>query len=327
MSIETMIKASDEAPSDSKSATSKHDSLTRQEIISNSFIFFLAGHETTANVLHFSMIDLAMNLPSQRRMQADIDAIAGNRPSSEWSYIEDMPRLYNSMVGAVLNEVSRLIPAIPNIPKTTVGDQIVTIDGQEFLLPDGVFIHINTVGTQRNPRYYPHSPSKITGKEHDLDDFVPERWLPSKSAMEAEKGSQQLEKKDEEAEDGLEKVSFETSGASSLFKPVKGAFVSFSEGPRSCPGRRFTQVEVMAVLAKIFSQYSVELDVCDWASDEEVEKMSKAQKREVYQKALDHAHKMMRRCEQYITLRLKKGDKVPLRFVERGRERFVDIFD
>jgi Cytochrome P450 len=43
--------------------------LTREEILGNSFILFLAGHETAANSMHFSLLMLAARPSFQRRVQ------------------------------------------------------------------------------------------------------------------------------------------------------------------------------------------------------------------------------------------------------------------
>ena len=122
--------------------------------------------------------------------------------------------------------------------------------------------------------------------------------------------------------DGLENASFDTGA---LLIPPKGAFMTFSDGLRSCPGRRFAQAEVTAVLTAIFQKYSVELDVTEWASDEEVEAMGWDERHMLYAKAIERARVALRRCEQFITLQLKSGEAIPFRFVERGRERFADL--
>jgi hypothetical protein len=150
-------------------------------------------------------------------MQTDIYRIIGRERSiSELSYHDDMQRLYNSMVGAELNEQLRLIPAIINVPKVANGDQATTVDGREFVIPNGTFIQLSVVGTNRNPRYWPSSPSKITPGTDDLIDFVPQRWLPS-----LHDENDRTKEKGEEAPDGLDQASFDTTTPGSLFKSVK----------------------------------------------------------------------------------------------------------
>ena len=198
------------------------------------------------------------------------------------------------------------------------------VDGRDFSISNGTSIQLNVVGTNRNLRYWPHSPLKRTSKSNDLDDFVPERWLsntaPATSRL-------QIDKKREDA-DGLREASYETNTSGSFFKPVKNSFISFSEGARACPGRRFAQVEITAVLAAIFQKYSVELDVSEWASDEEVVRMEAAEKKAIYQKVAIRAESILRRCEQRtITLQMRPGDRVPVRFIESGKERFAGLID
>jgi cytochrome P450 len=289
--------------------------LSKDEVIGNAFIFMFAGHETAANTMHFSLLLLAMNRPSQLHLQEDIDAIIGVKPSSKWTYANDMRNLYNSMVGAVQNEQLRLIPAVINIHKGTApSPQTITIDGKPAIIPSNSSICLNVVGTQRNPKYYQHSPSKITDKTHDMDDFVPERWL-----LTSEEASK-LAGMHESHEDDLKNGSYENEGL--LFRPAKGSFIAFSEGARSCPGRRFAQVEITAVLAVIFQSYTVELDVGMFASDDEVRQMNFEEKRAVYAKARNRAERLIRESTYMITLKMR-GDSVPVRFVKRGKEIFA----
>jgi hypothetical protein len=84
-------------------------------------------------------------------------------------------------------------------------------------------------------------------------------------------------------------------------------------------------VEILAVLAVIFSQYSVELAVDDFASDEEIERMPKGgnERREIYNKAINRAEYFLKeKVASIITLQLR-GVSIPIRLVRKGEERFV----
>ena len=256
-------------------------------------------------------------------LQTDIDSIVGSRPLEDWTYEIDMGRLYLSMVGATMNETLRLMPPIIDIPKIVrATPQTVKFDGKAVTVPANTSIHLSALGVQRNPRYWPHSPSKISKKAHDLDDFVPQRWLGSKKSSDAK--AEPVAPSDSVKIDGLENASFEAGDG--LFVPAKGAFIPFSEGARSCPGRRFAQVEITAVLAAIFQTYSAELDVREWASDEEVDRMGIQDRRALYEKAKVKARKLVFASETVITLQMK-GTFVPLRFVRRGEERFMSCYE
>lgn len=89
--------------------------MSDDEIMGNAFIFLLAGHETTANSIHFCLIYLALNVSSQRHLQRDIDETFQRRPVSDWSYEKDLPKLFGNMVGAVLNEGARFFINYPRI--------------------------------------------------------------------------------------------------------------------------------------------------------------------------------------------------------------------
>jgi cytochrome P450 len=310
------VKASEIDPNDSKDAY-----LTKQEVIGNSWIMLFAGHESTGNTTHFELTFLAIALDSQATLQADIDKILDTRPTEKWTYESDMGRLYQSMVGATMNETLRLCPPIIDIPKIVrENPKSLNWDGKTATVPPNTMIHLSACSVGRNPRYWPHSPSKISSRKHDLDDFVPERWL--RGSKKANGATDSNDSSDSENVSGIKNASFESGGG--LFVPPKGAFVPFSEGARSCPGKRFAQVEIMAVLAVIFKTYTVELDVREWASDEEIEAMGKEERRSVYEKAMVKARRLVQESETIIAL--KMHGKVPVRFVARGSDKFMGCF-
>lgn len=296
--------------------------LSKDEILGNAFVFILAGHETAANTIHFSLLYLALNRKFQERLQADVDKIFGEKPISEWDYEKDLPKLFGGMAGAVMNEELRLLPPVINIPKCTPkgSPQQLTLRGKKVVVPEDTYIQVAAVVAHRNPNFWPVLPS-ATGAKNDLDEFNPDRWF--SASLDAEKHNHTSHDHVEDKENYGGPEGRDTS--TSLYHPPKGAYLPFSEGPRSCLGRRFAQIEVLAVLAVIFRDYSVELDVGEYATEEQVQAMAKGgpERKEVWQKAADRASYLLKYgMMTIITIQMRAGH-VPLRFVKRGSEQFL----
>jgi cytochrome P450 len=47
--------------------------------------------------------------------------------------------------------------------------------------------------------------------------------------------------------------------AEMLVKPVRGSYIPWSEGERVCPGRKFSQVEFVGVMVRLFGRYRAEV--------------------------------------------------------------------
>ncbi|KAJ4334890.1 putative P450 monooxygenase [Ascochyta clinopodiicola] len=290
--------------------------IQKSDLLGNAFVLMLAGHETTANTLHFSLLFLAMHRDSQKRLQQDIDKVLQGKPIEQWTYEEHFPKLFNGMAAAVMNETLRVLQPVLNIPKSTLPGrpQSFTMGEQTYTMPGDTHIFLSTA-IHRNPKYWPApSPDSSRKDKKDVDTFRPERWL---AASKLEESFIDIGYDDEE----LRGPSGEDTSAA-LFKPVKGSYIPFSDGFRSCIGRRFAQVEILAVLAVIFSQYTVELAVDDFASDEQVAAMDGQGREEVYAKAVARADFLLKtKVASIITLQLR-GASVPIRLVRRGEERF-----
>ena len=290
------------------------------ELMGNAFVLIMAGHETTAGALHYGLLLLAMHVQSQRMLQKDVDSIFGDTPPSEWNYERDFSRAFGSMPGATMAEVLRWLPSVPGIPKWTPVEQELTVNGTRCTVPKNAVVTIHAPAAHRNPNQWPHSkPSRPSDLEHqtsnpddDLGEFKPERWLRNQASNDAQIAQRSSEDWKPSAADT----------AATLLKPVRGAYLPFSEGGRACLGRRFSQVEMMGLFSVIFQKYSVELAVDEWASDEEVEKMSTAQRRELWDKARAAAKYKFRCCMKNLMTNRMTNTEVPIRFVKRGEERF-----
>jgi cytochrome P450 len=297
--------------------------LTESEVMGNLFIFVLGGHETSASSIHFSLMFLALHPEVQRKVQHEVSSIFQGRPTSEWEFERDLPLLLNGFLGAVLNEELRLISPTITVPKITNSKpQHIIISNKEVTLPANMMIRLCIPAIHRNPHFWPSIASTNPNKpacplhnlDNDLEDFNPDRWIKGLSTEELQWPYNLRNKDDIPQSPGLP-----------LYTPIKGSYIPFSEGQRACLGRRFAQVEILAALATIFSRYSVELAVDEWASDEQVAQMTKDQRRVCWSKARDKADWIWRnKMGCVITLQLS-GAHVPLRFVRKGEERFMDI--
>lgn len=311
------------SPGHAEKGEAKKTVLSDSDILGNAFVMIVAGHETTANSIHFSLMELAINPGAQRLVQKDVHSIFGDEDPKTWDYESNINALLGGMVGAVLNEQLRLMPPVIAIPKQVSNsqDQVIVLEGKKHVLPAGAYVALDTVGVHRNPKYWPNQPSKITDQPHDLSDFRPERWLVKSANI----SKQHVESSQESEEEEFEGYTG-TDTSAQLFRPARGAYIPFSDGARSCLGRRLAQVKVMGVLATVFQKYSIELAVDEWATDAEVAKMTDKEKRAVYKKAQDKARKTIRGATTIITLKLHPGF-IPVRVVKKGEERFLNVVD
>lgn len=76
------------------------------------------------------------------------------------------------------------------------------------------------------------------------------------------------------------------------------------------------------MLAVIFKNWSVELDVGEYLSDQGLATASDEAKREAWGKAKSRSEDLLRNgMMTIITIQMRSG-KVPMRFVRRGEEKF-----
>lgn len=88
-------------------------------VLGNIFVFIMAGYETSANTLTYTIALLDCRPVFQKALQADLDKILGNRPLNSWSFDIDFPHILNGYVGATMNETLRLYTVLPFFPNPT----------------------------------------------------------------------------------------------------------------------------------------------------------------------------------------------------------------
>ncbi|MGE0405925.1 MAG: cytochrome P450 [Candidatus Korobacteraceae bacterium] len=121
----------------------------------------LAGHDTTANALTWTLYLLSQHPEVEHRLHQEIDSVLAGRPPAA----DDVPRLrYTEMV---LAESMRLYPPAWGLARKTL--QAHTIGG--YVIPrDGVVL-LNQYVTHRDRRWYPNP-----------ETFDPERWAESQNS-------------------------------------------------------------------------------------------------------------------------------------------------
>jgi cytochrome P450 len=129
--------------------TGMSDRQLRDEVLT----IFLAGHETTANVLTFAWYLLAEHPEVAARLQAEVDAL-GRAPS-----VADLPRL--GYTRQVVAETMRLYPPAYAIGRRALEDYRCG----DFVLRKGTIVLVLPWLQQRDARWWP-----------DPTRFDPDRW-------------------------------------------------------------------------------------------------------------------------------------------------------
>ncbi|KAL1760262.1 cytochrome P450 [Schizophyllum commune] len=137
-------------------------------ILSNIFVFLVAGHETVAHSICFALALLALHPEEQDKLRQHVNSILpkdGRHPT-----YDDMNKFTRTM--AVFNETLRMFPPAVSVPKISAQDQVVTgtqlSNGSKISIPcpAGTAISFSISGLHYNSHYWesPH-------------DFKPDRFL------------------------------------------------------------------------------------------------------------------------------------------------------
>ncbi|KAL0959591.1 hypothetical protein HGRIS_011300 [Hohenbuehelia grisea] len=206
-------------------------SLSDDELLSNTFNFLLAGHETSAHTLSYAVTMLALYPEVQAKVYEEAMRLWPDgfpEESSSTTFSQSFLRL--TYTTAVFHETLRMFPAIIRLGKpvqrdTTLpgyrfqpatSDKLSTNiqDPQRFTvnIPVGSVVIIDIFGVHRNPIHW----------GADADSFKPERFIDTDN-----------------------------------YRWPRDAFLAFSAGPRSCIGQRFSTVESTCILASLVLKYQI----------------------------------------------------------------------
>lgn len=134
--------------------------FTREELIDQLGVLFLAGHETSASALTWAFYLLAMQPALVERMRAEIRSVAGESGAITFEMTKQLPTIRN-----VFRETLRLYPPITFLPR--VATEATTIGGKR--VRRGALVMVAPWVLHRHARFWrdPH--------RFDPDRFLPER--------------------------------------------------------------------------------------------------------------------------------------------------------
>ncbi|KAH6788692.1 cytochrome P450 [Perilla frutescens var. frutescens] len=192
----------------------------------------IAGHETTAAVLTWSIFFLAQHPSKMKKAQAEIDSVLGQ----ERITLEVIKKL--EYVRLIVVEALRLYPQPPLLIRRSLKSD--TLPGgyngvkDGYQIPAGTDLFISVYNLHRSPYFWDNP-----------NDFEPERFRVQKSSQ----------------VDGW--AGFDPSRSPGALYPNEiisdFAFLPFGGGPRKCVGDQFALMESTVALAVLLQKFDVNL--------------------------------------------------------------------
>ncbi len=136
------------------------EAFSREELIDQLGVFFLAGHETSASALTWVFYLLAVQPGLLERLRAEVAEVVGTAPL-HFSQIRQLP-----LVRAVFRETLRLYPPITFIPRVALED--CQVGARK--VRRGALVMISPWTLHRHRAYWERP-----------NEFLPERFLPGSS--------------------------------------------------------------------------------------------------------------------------------------------------
>jgi len=135
-------------------------SMRDDEIVANLLTFIIAGHETTAVALTWTLWLLAKDQATQQRVLEEVRSVAGNE-TIDSTHVEGL-----SFCRQVIQEAMRLFPPAPGIARISK----TAMEIGSIQIPAGTRIHIPVFALHRN-----------VGLWDNPDAFDPDRFAPDRA--------------------------------------------------------------------------------------------------------------------------------------------------
>ena len=145
------------------------EGMSIEQLIDEIKILFIAGHETTANALTFTLQLLGSHLDVQQKVFEEILKVE----SESENVVEQLQKI--TYINAVLNESMRLYPPAWITDRQNVDDDVLG----KFTIKKDTLIGVSFYELHRNPKYWENpdqfDPNRFLGeqKKHSMQYFYP----------------------------------------------------------------------------------------------------------------------------------------------------------
>jgi len=133
------------------------DVMTREQIRNEIIVLFMAGHETTANVLAWTWYLISQAPEVEEKLHQELEEVLGDRTPG-YDDVENLP-----YTRAILDETMRLYPPVPILSRQALKDD--EIRGKK--VPAGSLVLVVPWLIQRHKKFW-----------KDPDSFIPDRFMP-----------------------------------------------------------------------------------------------------------------------------------------------------
>lgn len=142
---------------------------TDEIIAAQAFFFFIAGIDTTANAMHFTLLELANNPDILVKLHHEIDALFQNdKQELSFSDLERMPYL-----DMVINESIRKYPPIGMIQRKCTKDTI--LPSKNVKVEKDTIVIIPIYALHRDESFYP-DPESFDPQRFDSNDLTVQKY-------------------------------------------------------------------------------------------------------------------------------------------------------
>ncbi|CAH1154528.1 unnamed protein product [Phaedon cochleariae] len=145
--------------------------MTMDEIIGQTYIFFIAGFETSATTTTMTLFELAENQEAQDRLREEVMSTF-EKNNNDFPYESIMEMKY---LGQAVDETLRKWPPVQTFPRTCVQDY--KFPGKNLTIEKGTKVIIPVLGLHRDPDYYPDpekwNPDRFEDRNKKLPAYYP----------------------------------------------------------------------------------------------------------------------------------------------------------